>query len=316
MRLLVGRAWWVTSAALAGVMTAELVADAPFSPAFAANSAANGPTHLVPLFPAASDAALQGFVRVVNRSGDAGEVQVDAIDDTGVSYGPLTLSIDGHRTAHFNSDDLEAGNAGKSLRGSTGAGEGDWRLTLTSDLDLEVLSYIRTRDGFLTAMHDLAPVTDGVHRIVIFNPGSNTSQVSRLRLLNTGEEEAQVIIEGTDDRGMSPGNAVEVTVVAGCGPYTDGGGTRVRWCRHHGRAGRRRRQVAPGGHFRSTDPCTEPAVEPDGAPDEPVDGAFQRGGRGARSGAVPVGIGRLRSTGVRAGDQPRGGDGRDHDHRP
>ena len=59
--------------------------------------------------------------------------------------------------------DLEAGNAGKGLTRSTGAGEGDWRLTLTSDLDLEVLSYIRTTDGFLTAMHDLAPEVDGVH---------------------------------------------------------------------------------------------------------------------------------------------------------
>ena len=176
-------------------------------------------SHLVPLFPAASDAALQGFVRVINHSGDSGEVQIDAIDDTGVSYGPLTLAIDGDATVHFNSDDLEGGNAGKGLTGSTGAGEGDWRLALTSDLDIEVLSYIRTTDGFLTAMHDLAPaVEEGVHRIAIFNPGSNTAQVSRLRLINPGDTEARVTIEGVDDRGMSPGRALEVTVAAGATP--------------------------------------------------------------------------------------------------
>ncbi len=187
-----------------------------WSGALATVSNANTTSHLVPLFPAASDAALQGFVRVINHSGDSGEVQIDAIDDTGVSYGPLTLSIDGDATVHFNSDDLESGNAGKGLTGSTGTGEGDWRLTLTSGLDVEVLSYIRTTDGFLTAMHDLAPESEeGVHRIAIFNPGSNTAQVSRLRLINPGEEEAQVTIEGVDDRGASPGSALEVTVAAG-----------------------------------------------------------------------------------------------------
>ena len=186
-----------------------------WSGAIATGSNADTTSHLVPLFPAASDAALQGFVRVINHSGDSGEVEIESIDDTGVAYGPLTLSIDGDATVHFNSDDLESGNAGKGLTGSTGTGEGDWRLVLTSDLDVEVLSYIRTTDGFLTAMHDLAPVVEGEHRIAIFNPGSNTAQVSRLRLINRGEEEAQVTIEGVDDRGMSPGSALEVTVAAG-----------------------------------------------------------------------------------------------------
>ncbi len=193
----------------------ESVPHDAWSAAVATASNADTP-HLVPLFQSASDAALQGFVRVINHSGDSGEVQIDAVDDTGVSYGSLTLSIDATETVHFNSDDLEGGNTGKGLTGSTGAGEGDWRLTLTSDLDVEVLSYIRTTDGFLTAMHDLAPESEeGVHRIAIFNPGSNTAQVSRLRLINPGEEAAEVAIEGVDDRGMSPGSAVEVTVAAG-----------------------------------------------------------------------------------------------------
>ena len=186
-----------------------------WSPAFATSSGSNATTHLVPMFPAASDATLQGFVRVVNHSAESGEVSVMAIDDTGVSYGPLTLSIDAGQTAPFNSDDLEVGNADKGLSGGTGAGQGDWYLELSSDLDIEVLSYIRTVDGFLTSMHDVAPAAEGVHRIAIFNPGSNAAQVSRLRLINPGEEAAQVVIEGLDDRGMSPGSAVEVMVAAG-----------------------------------------------------------------------------------------------------
>ena len=48
---------------------------------------------------------------------------------------------------HFNSGDLEQGNADKGLTGATGSGEGSWRLALTSPLDIEVLSYLRTLGG-------------------------------------------------------------------------------------------------------------------------------------------------------------------------
>ena len=75
---------------------AESAPHDAWSAAVATASNADTP-HLVPLFPSASDAALQGFVRVINHSGDSGEVQIEAIDDTGVSYGPLTLSIDCRR---------------------------------------------------------------------------------------------------------------------------------------------------------------------------------------------------------------------------
>ncbi len=194
---------------------AESAPHDAWSTAFATATGSNTTTHLVPMFPSASDAILQGFVRVVNHSAESGEVSVLAVDDTGVSYGPLTLSLEVGQTAPFNSGDLETGNAAKGLSGSTGAGQGDWRLELTSDLDIEVLSYIRTTDGFLTSMHDVAPAAEGIHRIAIFNPGSNDRQVSRLRLINPGEEEAAVTIEGVDDSGMSPGGAVQLAVAAG-----------------------------------------------------------------------------------------------------
>ena len=46
---------------------------------------------------------------------------------------PLALSGGADEVASFNSDDLELGIAAKGLTGSTGAGEGDWRLDLSSD---------------------------------------------------------------------------------------------------------------------------------------------------------------------------------------
>ena len=172
-------------------------------------------THAVALFPSASDRlGRQGFVRVINRGDQADEVQIDAYDDEGTHRGPVTLAIGAHETKHFNSDDLEGGNPEKGLDGSTGSGEGDWRLVLTSPLELQVLSYIRTGDGFLTSMHDVAPSTAAGHRVVTFNPGRNISQVSRLRVINPGVETAEVTIDGIDDKGASPGGAVVFSLAA------------------------------------------------------------------------------------------------------
>ena len=171
---------------------------------------------LVPLFPSASDPlGRQGFVRVVNRSAEAGEVSITAHDDSKTVYDALTLAIGAGETVHFNSHDLETGNAAKGLTGGTGAGTGDWRLAMTSELEIEVLAYIRTEDGFLTTMHDIAPIRDGGHWVAVFNPGSNPNQVSSLRLVNPAEDDAVATIVGIDDAGRSPGTEVTLTVPAG-----------------------------------------------------------------------------------------------------
>ena len=170
---------------------------------------------LVALVPRAADLMRQGFVRIINHSGESGEVSIEAFDDTGTMAGPVTLTLDANETAHFNSEDLEEGNTAKGLSTGVGPGEGDWRLVLDSDLDFEVLSYIRTEDGFLTAMHDVVPIRDGSYRVAVFNPGSNANQVSRLRLINPGDETARVTVEGIDDDGASPGTVMTVDIPAG-----------------------------------------------------------------------------------------------------
>ena len=180
-----------------------------------AAAAADNSGHPVYLFPAAAEPARQGFVRVINHSSSAGTVDIVPTDDSGRVFDTLTLDIAADQTIHFNSDDLENGNADKGLTGATGAGQGDWRLDFTSNLDVEVLAYIRTTDGFLTAMNDIAPVTDDVHRIAIFNPGSNQSQVSWLRLVNPGTDTAAITIRGTDDAGMAGASTVTLTLDAG-----------------------------------------------------------------------------------------------------
>ena len=176
---------------------------------------ANG-VYVVPLFPAANDpSGRQGFVRVVNRTETAGDVRIKAHDDSTRDYEAITLTIDPGETQAFNSDDLEQGNTGKGLSGGVGGGEGDWRLELTSDLDLDVLPYIRTDDGFLTSMLDVLPSDGNRHRAAIFNPGSNREQVSLLRVLNPADTAAQVSVQGIDDRGNPGDSPVWFSVPAG-----------------------------------------------------------------------------------------------------
>ena len=176
----------------------------------------DGDALVLPLFLSAADPYMrQGFVRIINRSGQAGTVSIQAFDDSTWEYAPLTLSIGANAAVHFNSDDLELGNAAKGLEGSTGpASAGDWHLTLTSDLDIEALAYVRHPDGFLTSMHDVAPLRDEVHRAATFNPATNDRQRSLLRILNLGAEAAEVTIRGIDGDGASPGSEVAVQVAA------------------------------------------------------------------------------------------------------
>ena len=173
-------------------------------------------SHALPLFPSASDhLGRQGFARVVNRSAEAAEVRIEAFDNSSWEYDPLSLAVDTDQVAAFNSDDLEQGNADKGLTGSTGAGEGDWWLELSSDADIRVGAYVRTTDGFLTSMHDPVPEWEGGYRVVFFNPAQNINQVSVLWLVNPGDADADVTISGVDDGGDTPGTEIRLTVPAG-----------------------------------------------------------------------------------------------------
>ena len=182
----------------------------------AAAAGAAEPPHLIALFPSASSPHWEGFARIINHSDEPGTVRITGIDDAGVEHRPVELSLKARESVHFNSADLEAGSAQKGLSSGLGHGDGDWRLHLSSELDIEPLSYIRTEDGFVTAMHQVVPAEGMRHHVRFFNPGSNASQVSRLRLVNPTEEAVEVTIEGRDDAGeAAPGGAVGLTLAPG-----------------------------------------------------------------------------------------------------
>ena len=174
--------------------------------------------HAVGLFPSASSADLEGVLRIVNRTRQSGSVGIEAIDDTGTSYGPVTLRIDTLESLVINSDDLEEGNAGKGLFLGTGAGSGDWRLRLSTSLDIAVLSYVRplgVQDGLLSAMHDLVPRRAWGHQVTLLDPAETPGQTGRLRLINPSTTEAGITIRGVDGTGAMPGGEVRLSLAAG-----------------------------------------------------------------------------------------------------
>ena len=198
--------------------------DLPVTPATVVLTDAGAlETFRVLLFESSGNPHRQGFLRTVNHSPRAGEVYFEATDDGGVVRGPVTLTVEAGEAAHFNSDDLENGNAAKGLSGGVGAPtRGEWRLLVSSDLDIEVLAYSRTKGelgvpgvsrGFVTSVHDAAPRAGDGHAVAFFNPGRNGNQVSRLRLVNLSAVDAEAVVAGRDDAGAASGE-VRVRIAA------------------------------------------------------------------------------------------------------
>ena len=161
-----------------------------------------GTSQTLPLVTAASSRSRPGFVRIINHADRTGTISIRAIDDTGRGFGPVSLPLEGQAAVHLTSTDLEDGNPSKGLSGGVGKGSGHWRLELSADVHIEALAYIRTPDGFVTSMNEVAVETDeGSNRYYVpfVNPGSNSNQRSLLRLVDPGSGLADIIITGADD---------------------------------------------------------------------------------------------------------------------
>lgn len=169
--------------------------------------------------PSSFNSDQQGFVRLMNLENRSGDVSVWGIDASGHrSPGTMSLTLAPYESRQFNSQDLEFGqdvqfgNTGKGLTGSIGTGVGSWTLVIRTDLNVQPLAYIRTPDGFLTAIHDRVS-GDGVDWLVpIFNPAENVNQASRLRVINTNLQAINVQINGRDDDGKTGQSAVSISL--------------------------------------------------------------------------------------------------------
>ena len=187
-------------------------------------SAGQAEHYTVPLLvPAGTSSEPQGVVRILNGTDESGTVEIYAIDDAGTRSGPAIFTLNASAAVQFTATDLASGNATLGLTGGIGTNVGDARVQIETDLSIVPLAFVRAADGTLSAMHDTvrgAAATDGsdgyTYEVPIFNPASDATQVSRLRLINPGDAAAAVTIGGRDDSSAAAtGGDVTLTLAAG-----------------------------------------------------------------------------------------------------
>jgi hypothetical protein len=119
----------------------------------------------------------------------------------------VSLTLGAGKSIEFSASDLEQGDTDMQLMGYLGNGFGRWRLNVSSQPNIKVMSYVLTSTGFLTNMSEVVGPSSGRHTVWIFNPGSNSNQASKLRVINNGQDDAAVTITGIDDAGnRGPGS--------------------------------------------------------------------------------------------------------------
>ena len=177
-------------------------------------------TYVLPLLTASSNEFQRGIVRVINHSDRSGTVAIHGIDSAGIWYGPVTLTLEAKASVYLDSAELEDGSPSKGLPGGLGHGTGNWRLNLTTELDIQPLAYVRNVHGAFTPMHGVARTTaddsgNAVHHVSLFQPAGDGVHQSRLRLINLSDVDVAVTIRGVDDAGHPAADTVRLTLPAG-----------------------------------------------------------------------------------------------------
>ena len=178
--------------------------------------------YTVPLLvPSGTSGGALGVLRILNDTAESGPVDIYAIDDSGTRSGPARFTLGAWAAAEFTATDLRSGNVLLDLAGGVGPVR-DARLHIATDLRIVPLAYVRAADGTLSAMHDTVSEVsaDGSgkydYEVPIFNPSSDATQVSRLRLINPGDAAASITISGRDDSGaVATGGDVTLMLAAG-----------------------------------------------------------------------------------------------------
>ena len=115
--------------------------------------------HRVSIFNPASNYRQRSWLRLVNLSGQPAAVTITGLDDRGqpgADGGPVTLTLPANAARAVTSEDIE--NGGDGLEGSLGDGAVKWRLAVTADRPILVMSLMDTPTGHLSNLS--APKAD------------------------------------------------------------------------------------------------------------------------------------------------------------
>ena len=165
----------------------------------------------------ASETVKKNFIRLINGGSQTGTVTIAGIDDNGAAApgGDVTITLGANQSTQVTVEDLENGNLTKGLTGNLGDGVGLWHLNITATVNISVMNLIRATGGFLTNVSQASPIVAQVNKVFFFNPGSNKSQKSSLRLVNNSNQTGSVTISGTDDKGVAaPGGKVTLSLAS------------------------------------------------------------------------------------------------------
>ena len=199
-----------------------------------------GTAQVVPYFPLSSEGAAGGMLRITNHSNAGGTVEVQGIDDTGTRYPANVFALGPRQTRSISADQLLACASDSGMGLSLGSNQGErWWLSLVTDLDIETLSYLRTKDGIANALHQTARSirrSDGrvLHQVPFFNPASEHSQISHLRLVNPSDQKVDVQIAGRDEAGGMAAGEVRLSVPGGAARQLSAGELESGVCEDRG----------------------------------------------------------------------------------
>ena len=113
-------------------------------------------SYRVPFFNPGSNRRQQSRLRLVNLGDGAAEVVITGRDDAGESPGSeVRLTLAAGESRSLGAEALEQGDA--NLDGSLGDGSGKWRLTVSADRPLRVMSLLRNPAGSLTNVSGPGP---------------------------------------------------------------------------------------------------------------------------------------------------------------
>ena len=187
------------------------------------STVAQAERYTIPWFvPAEAGGAAQGVLRILNDTDGSGDVEIVAIDDAGARTGPVRLELTPWAAIELTASELQSGNAAKGLASGLARLPGDVRLLIDSDIAIVPSAYVRSSGGALAAVHDTvlearnAGADTYRYDVAIFHPAANAAQQSRLRLINSGDDAARIMIQARDDTGMAAsGGTVELTLPGG-----------------------------------------------------------------------------------------------------
>ena len=162
-------------------------------------------------FNPASNRGLASRLRLANRSGSPATVTITGTDAAGrAGESTVTLRIPARAACTLSAPVLESGEWGDTgpaagcgaLTGALGDGAGKWRLMVTADQPLSVMSLLASAAGHLTNLSSApARAEEGVHRLALLPPADDVQRQGFVRLVNRDARAGTVTVRAFDDAG-------------------------------------------------------------------------------------------------------------------